>query len=215
MWALLKTHFHTASTKRLNALSLNPTSGAFGYSNPNQFAAFAADDESTDTTSTSHTLANVTMSTIGTTTMSPKMLSALQQLAANQTAMMTQMAALTVAPPRRPPINQIAVPTQQLPVMQPGIQFTQGTAGGYGRGYGGRTFGGGRSNRGRGSRRGGRGTFAQATGFGAGTQIVPAFAVGQAGRGIPSVPNPVKRFNNWNYCFSCGFDVEYGHTSMT
>ena len=69
MWALLKTHFHTAFTKRLNMLSLNWTSGAYVYSNPNQFAAFGADDDSTDTANTSHTLANVTMSTIGATTM--------------------------------------------------------------------------------------------------------------------------------------------------
>jgi hypothetical protein len=27
--------------------------------------------------------------------------------------------------------------------------------------------------------------------------------------------NTVKRFSNWNFCYSCGFDVEEGHTSMT
>ncbi len=25
----------------------------------------------------------------------------------------------------------------------------------------------------------------------------------------------IKRYNNWNVCYSCGFDVEDGHTSMT
>ena len=28
-------------------------------------------------------------------------------------------------------------------------------------------------------------------------------------------PNPIKRFNNWNMCFSCGFDVPIWHTSKT
>jgi hypothetical protein len=27
--------------------------------------------------------------------------------------------------------------------------------------------------------------------------------------------NPVKKYNNWDMCYSCGFDVESGHTSMT
>jgi hypothetical protein len=31
----------------------------------------------------------------------------------------------------------------------------------------------------------------------------------------PTTPNPVKKFANWNYCFSCGFDVPDDHTSMT
>ena len=28
-------------------------------------------------------------------------------------------------------------------------------------------------------------------------------------------PNPVKLYNNWNYCYLCSFDVEDGHTSQT
>jgi hypothetical protein len=45
--------------------------------------------------------------------------------------------------------------------------------------------------------------------------IVPA-----VNTGIPQVRNPdysniYKRHNNWNVCFSCGFDIEDGHTSMT
>jgi hypothetical protein len=30
-----------------------------------------------------------------------------------------------------------------------------------------------------------------------------------------SVPNIVKQYNNWNMCYSCGFDVEDAHTSAT
>ena len=33
--------------------------------------------------------------------------------------------------------------------------------------------------------------------------------------GVPSVPNPVKRFANHNVCFSCGFNIEDVHTSAT
>ena len=30
-----------------------------------------------------------------------------------------------------------------------------------------------------------------------------------------ATPNPVKRYNNWNVCYSCGFDVEDGLTLVT
>jgi hypothetical protein len=30
-----------------------------------------------------------------------------------------------------------------------------------------------------------------------------------------ATPNPVKQYNNWNMCYSCGFDVEDGHTLVT
>ena len=28
-------------------------------------------------------------------------------------------------------------------------------------------------------------------------------------------PNPQKWYNNWNYCYTCGFDIKQGHTSLT
>jgi hypothetical protein len=31
----------------------------------------------------------------------------------------------------------------------------------------------------------------------------------------PPYSNLVKRFANWNACYTCGFDVPDGHTSMT
>ena len=31
----------------------------------------------------------------------------------------------------------------------------------------------------------------------------------------PDFSNVYKRFNNWNICFSCGFDIKDGHTSLT
>ena len=111
------------------------------------------------------------------------------------------MAALSVVPPQQPP-TQINIPT--------GHQFTRG--GGF-QGQGGRACGGrggGGRNRGR-----GRGSFAQATENipPVGGQITPLFGGGEGTQRFP--PNPIKWFNNWNYCFSCGFDVEDGHTSAT
>jgi len=54
-----------------------------------------------------------------------------------------------------------------------------------------------------------------------GASIVPAFVQGTRGVGVaarntaPMYSNIVKRYANMNVCFSCGFDVENGHTSRT
>ena len=40
---------------------------------------------------------------------------------------------------------------------------------------------------------------------------IPGIADGRAS----SPPNPNKRFNNHNYCYSCGFDIPIWHTSAT
>jgi len=56
---------------------------------------------------------------------------------------------------------------------------------------------------------------------GMGASIVPAFVPGVSGVGAaarntaPMYSNIVKRYSNMNMCFSCGFDVENGHTSLT
>ncbi len=125
---------------------------------------------------------------------------ALTQLNNNQNALMTQMAAMLVKPPQ-----QINIPLVQ--------QFTQ--SGGYcgqDSGRGGRDGG-----QKRGGQRGrGRGSFAQATQNNnipqVGGKITPLFGGGTAPQ---YAPNPIKRYDNWNYCFSCEFDVEDRHTSAT
>jgi hypothetical protein len=153
---------------------------------------------------------------------------AINQLSANQTAIMTQMAALSFTPapanPTRgrtianiPPIQQLAVPIQQ--------QFPNG---GFGTNGGGR-----RPGRGRGRGRGGRGRtpFADYMRMQGSTgATIPGHMVPYGGgvvpfqqavlTGPPQVRNPdfsniYKRHNNWNVCFSCGFDIEDGHTSAT
>ena len=82
--------------------------------------------------------------------------------------------------------------------------------------YGGR---GGRGYQGRGYR-GGRGARGSGSGYRArnraafGTQP-PAPGGATSYQGQEYKPNPVKRFNNWNMCFSCGWDVPAWHTSKT
>ena len=99
-----------------------------------------------------------------------------------------------------PPPAHIPPPTYQRPADQ---QY-----GGGGRG-GGRGGGGG----GRGGKKNGRGR--RGAGFGA--QPPAAGGVPRAAGTATNlnVQNPVKWYNNWNMCFSCGFDIPIWHTSKT
>ena len=135
-------------------------------------------------------------------------------------ALQQQLANLSMAKPNAPyaPPPVAYVPT--APAYQPTYQPPNSLGGGGGgrggrprrdRGQGGRAYGG----RGRGGAQGGWGGSymqqpAPAGGIPPPMQPPPGFQ--QRGR---NAPNPVKRFANWNMCFSCGFDVEDGHTSAT
>ena len=249
----LKTFIHEAYTRRLTALQLRNTTGQQGYvPNINQNMYNALDDgydtdsgtEGTVATQTvppiTQTAAMTTGSTLGNTyaaTIPSEISNAINQLAANQTAIMNQMAAMSFSPPAQaatnyviPPIQHINVPTQQ--------PFAGQANGGYNMGGGGFNVGhrrgGGRGGRGRGGSRGGAGRGARTPfanhmrntqagrGGGAmgppGTSNLPPVGgfIGQAAR-PPNPPNSniVKKYANWNVCFSCGFDVEDGHTSQT
>ncbi len=46
------------------------------------------------------------------------------------------------------------------------------------------------------------------------TQIPPPLGVQQQTCN-PDFSNVYKQYNNWNVCFSCGFNVENGHMSIT
>lgn len=93
-----------------------------------------------------------------------------------------------------PPVNQVNVPAQ----------------------YGGYNYGGGRRGRGRGrggSRNGrGRGrapyfdTGATVSVLTAGT--IPTVRYGPQGMPMTHT-NPVKKYNNWDMCYTCGFDVDH------
>ena len=225
-WPALKLHVQGAYQRKLVASSMRATSGAMGYApNQNAYNAFVGDDDSSvDTTHTAATVTGVGMtgSTLGSTyqasTVPAEVAAALQTLAANQQALTQQMAAMSHNPntaARAPPAgNAYGAPNLPTYVGYQGGGGYGGTQGGfsYGRGGGrggsrGRNYG-----RGRGARRQGRGRTAFA-------DYVPQ---GRGYGGAPNAPahkpfqsNLVKRHNNWNVCYSCGFDVEDGHTSST
>ena len=52
--------------------------------------------------------------------------------------------------------------------------------------------------------------------YGGGTAATSVLTAGTAGQQqVMRPPNIVKIYNNWNMCYSCGFDVEDTHTSTT
>lgn len=153
-------------------------------------------------------------------------------------AMQQQLATLAqaVQPPNQPPLPSFHPPPVQPaaynaanaaapapgiyvpPPMQPPAPWNSTWRGGGRAECGGR----GRYGRGGGGRGRGRGSVAY--------QFQPP-ANNQGGGGMPSPQQPAggerwgrapmsqlnyyKKFNNWNVCFSCGFDVPNWHTSAT
>ena len=231
-YPLLKTFIHEAYTRRLTVITLRNTAGQLGYvANQNMFNMLSdanPDDGSTDETATTitHTAAAATtgISTLGQTyaptaaptTISPEIATAIQQLSANQTAMMHQMAAMAFASPpaintayRVPPVPTINVPNAGY--QQPRGGQRGGSRGGRGRG---------RNSRQR-TTRGGQQYQGQQLQPMPG---IPLFAAPIAPLGgfqmatparRPEFSNTTKWYPNWNVCYSCGFDVENWHTSAT
>jgi hypothetical protein len=183
------------------------------------------------------TAAMTTGSTLTTTygggTIPSEITNAINQLSANQQTMMTQMAAMSfnnaaALPPQAatnfhvPPIQQLNTPPFAGQANTGQNARNWGRRGGQGCGRGGS-----RGGAGRGGARtpfanhmqntqmaGGRGGIAP-PGIGY-PPTVGGFNSGQATK-PPNPPhsNIMKKFANWNACFSCGFDVEEGHTSKT
>ena len=176
------------------------------------------------------------------TTVSADVITAIQTLAANQATIMHQMAAFSLGA-SRPAVQAAApavhvpyvpqqgtmmqgppVPAIHVPLIQPYNQGG-GYTGGYNQGRGGRNTGnGGRSA---GYRQGGRGRNSRTRydPTGRNGAMVPYAGGGQGIPQVGSMPtaqrinpphsNVTKRFNNWNACYSCGFDVADWHTSQT
>jgi hypothetical protein len=235
----LKTFFQETYGHCLTAIKLRTTTGQTGYTNNTIYNAFEATDEDTDddTVNTIITVpqtaaaATTAVSTLNTapSTMNVDIAAAISQLSANQTAIMTQMAAMSFAPASTqqatrwlsntfqvPPIQQVAIPFLQqtflLHLWMPG--WTRAWPGTRGRG---------------------RTPFADHMRMkGAAPAVPPPFPSGggmmpsmhsgmqmpthhggQQRAQNPEFSNIYKRFNNWNVCFLCGFDVEDGHTSLT
>ena len=189
--------------------------------------------------------ATVNSGVTGPTAVSNDVLTAINTLAANQATIVQQMAAFSLsasrpanqiaAPathvpyvPQQGTTMQVPpVPAIHVPLIQPYLQGG-GYQGGYAQGrnnrysgYGGRSAGYRRGGRGRGNR-----TRYDPTGRNG--AIVPYMPSTGGGMGIPQVggmptaqrinpphSNVTKRFNNWNACYSCGFDVADWHNSST
>jgi hypothetical protein len=194
-----------------------------------------ADEDKTDTTAT--TMMNIAVLMTGSTitvAILDLVANAINQLSANQTALMNQMAVMSYANVPPPPTLQYQPPIQQLtiPVQQP---FAGAASGGFNNGNGGGGMGG-RSRQGRGRRGGGHNQCTPFANFGR-NQGVRDVSRDPGGRRIPQAPgafnvqaptfvppnawniampfsNTVKSYANWNVCYTCKFDVEGRHTSV-
>ena len=115
----------------------------------------------------------------------------------------------TYTAPPVPPPNQHPPPNIYTPAPTgAGGGWQAGGQGGY------HTQPGGRGRGGRGQ--GGRGRHNAAYGRGPPQRNPGGYGGRNSGRGwTPNPQHPVKRFNNWNMCFSCGWDVPVWHTSKT
>ena len=258
----LKTFFHEAYNRRLNAIDLQNTSGALGYApaqNMYNVLEYGNDDDSTTDGSMitavqppgpsteaasslggGQSMANSAVQLMA--AINQSIAPAFNQVVQNQATLQQQIAALSVGQnhpvAQAHPVQQVAFPMQQpFQQMAPQYQgYGRGTyqfqgrgtsySGGRGYGYGGRQGRGGGRSRGRQQQR--RPPFAsmvrtEAAGFyGPHGLFAPPHIVGGPGPFAPltatqlgNAPSPVKRYANWNACFSCGFDVEDGHTSAT
>jgi hypothetical protein len=112
-YPILKTFVHEAYTRRLTSIQLRNTAGQQGYvQNPNNimYNVFGEGDDKVtdnDTTITQTAMAATMGSTLGgamntatsKATIPSEVSAAINQLAANQTAMMNQMAAMQFSPP--------------------------------------------------------------------------------------------------------------------
>ena len=151
-----------------------------------------------------------------------------QQMAAMSYHDTQRQATAQVAHPA-PPITQLHVPafaayTGACVAQQGGYQGARvAQPGGYQQGRGGTVAQPGGFQQGRGyGRNGGRGRNGRQSNRGRGrTAFADYVQGGRGGAGAttnatrPFQSNLVKVHNNWNVCYSCGFDIEDGHSSRT
>jgi hypothetical protein len=238
-YTALKTFIAGAFTSRILAQQLRNTAGQMGYTPQNNMYTILGDDDNDDTTATDTTLTHTAMmnaamastgnATTAATSLHESVINAINQLNANQALMVQQMAALSLNNAQRPPA-QIMVPVPQMqqltiPTQVPYAGAAMPTA--FNMGRGGCVGRGGRGGQSRGGGRGQRTPFAthlqnQAQGRGGsgnngGIPIAPGGAgiVGQPATQAAAYSNVTKMFANWNVCYTCEFDIEDGHTSVT
>ena len=226
IWTNLKTFVQECYTPHLNATNI--TAGLQGYVQ-NAFAALGKEsDEDDDDVQTVITqmAALTTQSQLTATTTAETQASvaaAINQLAANQQVMQQQFAAFTTqqnttyqARAPAPPITQFTIPNF--------VAFLS-----KGRGGGRRAGGRGRGGHSNFATTGGHNVRTPFANFTAGKGGLPQIG-SSGGRGGGMAPfaqqnpacnaasmysNILKKYVNWKICFSCGFDVENGHTSKT
>jgi hypothetical protein len=241
----LKTFIHGAYDHRLMVMALCSTSGQNRYANQTIYKVIEAglDDDTDDntvttvmqTTALTTTAGNATPS--GITAISAEVAAAINQLSANQLAIMSQMVAinaqmatLSVVPHQVqrtrafalreqfhvPPIQQVAVPMQQpFLAIRAYLSGRGGQQAGRGCGRGGRRDGRSHTPFADAMRRAGTAQpIAAMVPYGGGITQPPT-RVQQQQRSHPDFSNIYKVHNNWNVCFRCGFDIEDGHTSIT
>jgi hypothetical protein len=249
-YPILKTFIHEAYSRHLTAMQLRNTAGQQGYVNQNIYNILDIDGkEDTDDKTTIMVPAVVAAmtpaglprrSTFAATTASmitADVMAAINQLSANQAAIMQHIAAMNISPPQAraaqafnvPPIHSVSIPIQNG---YAGGSYNHGRSNaqtkqpwGSGRGGCGRCdnqdwnpFATHMANLGRGRAQhppqlgGFHGAAVPTTGF-PGAAISPPMQPPQKRNADYS--NIYKRYNNWNVCFSCGFDIKDGHTSQT
>jgi hypothetical protein len=245
-YPILKTFIHEAFSRCLTAMQLRNTAGQQGYVQQNMYNILDIDGGEETNNKMTITLPTVAaaMATAGGTVMGSTYVAAnavtitaevtwaINQLSANQTHIMQQMAAMNVASPppdipppgyNVPPIQSVTIPNQQT---LPAGGFHQGGGAARGGGY---RHGGGHGRR-DGHGGSGRNPFAnhmvnvsrenvqQMTQLGSNTGFpggaIPPAMQPQQQPCTANFPNIYKRYKNWNMCYSCGFDVEDRHTSM-
>ncbi len=230
---------HGAYGWKLVVANLHNTAGQNGYvqQGQNMYNIFEkSDDLSNATTTVTHTPAAATTgSTLGNIHHSAlastpqELTTAINTIAVNQQSLyqhigplLLQMAALSFTQQTtqmRPPVFQ-APPIQHFAI--PGPPAYGGNQGGYQQGFqqghdGGCSTGRRCNTRCNNNRRGrGRTPFddhmaAQGCGYICGTC---AFPPASGGTQQPFQSNLIKQLNNWNVCYSCGFDVEADHDLM-
>jgi hypothetical protein len=242
-WTSLKSFVHGACQCCLVAVSLQNTSAQQGYASMQNTYAMLANGGNldNDTTTGTQTAALVTMgSMLGNTyatpaqemaqvMTSPELVPVITSLAVNQQALLQHMAAMSFH--AQPSLQACTFPAPDTtPFHVPPIQHltipgtTHYNAGGFNHGQGGQSAG----DHGRGPGCHGHSCMPFADhmaacvgGLQGGSGVQPMFLQVGGFQNLntqhmhPPHSNVTKKNNYWNVCYSCGFDIEDGHTLMT
>ena len=222
-WAIFKTHFIEAYDNRIRTGGgTTGTSGYHGAANAHE-GDFADDDSlASIQQSIQQSIQSMHLSNNATAQATNDTISALsaetRQLTQQLLATQQQLAMMTRGPTQGP-AGWPGIPAYVQP---PAVPYQQGIppVGAYD--YSGGRGGGRRGTRRTGSRRGGgRGRGGRAPGAIPATVptgipgAIPPPARGATAGGGGFQSNVTKWYNNWNYCYTCGYDIPGWHTSQT